>query len=54
MKYFRSSLIVFLAALCIVGAVACERRPRTYAGVEQPVAKGTPLVGGPVDPQAQY
>jgi hypothetical protein len=54
MKYFRASLLVFLAILCVVGAVGCERRPRTYAGVEQPVVTGTPLASGTVDPQAQY
>ncbi len=54
MKDFRSSLLVILAVLCLVGAVACERKPRTYAGVEPSAAKGTPVASGTIDPQAQY
>lgn len=58
MKDLQGVLLVVLAALCVVGAVACERKPRTYAGIDAPAAAGkvdpsvepTPAI----DPHKQY
>jgi hypothetical protein len=46
MKDLQGVLLVVLAALCAVCVVACERKPRTYAGIEAPAA-------GKVDPSVQ-
>jgi hypothetical protein len=57
MRDLKSVLYVALAALCVVGAVACERKPRTYAGIEAPAA-GSPDAaaqqGAAIDPHKQY
>lgn len=57
MKDLQGVLLVVLTALCVVGAVACERKPRTYAGVEAPVAgQAEPSAQATVaiDPHKQY
>lgn len=57
MKDLQGVLLVVLAALCVVGVVACERKPRTYAGIDAPAAgKVDPSVEPTpaIDPHKQY